>query len=201
MTSPTWARTLARQHLERQLPRRWAHTQGVAAAATGLSGILGADAGLIEAAAWLHDIGYSPALAVTRFHPLDGARFLRDAHQADDLLCRLVAHHSGALGEAAERGLAGELAGEFAFPPGDLYDALSYSDFTTSPDGDRITVDERIAEIIARYGPGHLITRIITRAAPDMRAMASRVTARLDAGPALIIPVLISSDGPLVRAA
>ena len=42
------------------MPRRWAHTRGVAARARTLVPILGDAADLIEAAAWLHDIGYSP---------------------------------------------------------------------------------------------------------------------------------------------
>jgi len=37
---------------------------------------------------------------------LDGARYLRDVQHADALLCRLVAHHSCAIIEAGERGLA-----------------------------------------------------------------------------------------------
>ena len=75
--------------------------------------VLGKDADLVEAAAWLHDIGYSPDLVGTGFHPLDGARYLRDAWRASPLLCRLVANHTGALIEAEERGLAEELAAEF----------------------------------------------------------------------------------------
>jgi hypothetical protein len=54
------------------------------------------------AAAWLHDIGYAPALAKTGFHPLDGARHL-EALGVDRRLCCLVAHHSGATFEAEER--------------------------------------------------------------------------------------------------
>jgi HD superfamily phosphodiesterase len=60
----------------------------------------------LEGAAWLHDIGYAPGLAVTGLHALDGARYLRDAQHADAMLCRLVAHHSWAIIEARERGLA-----------------------------------------------------------------------------------------------
>ena len=52
---------LARALLQEPVPRRWAHVQGVAARARGLAPVLGADADLIEAAAWLHDIGYAPA--------------------------------------------------------------------------------------------------------------------------------------------
>jgi HD domain len=54
--------------LQEPLPRRWAHVQGVADRARGLAPVLGADAELIEAAAWLHDIGYAPGLATTGLH-------------------------------------------------------------------------------------------------------------------------------------
>ena len=72
------------------------------------------DAELLEAAAWLHDIGYLPDLARTGLHGLDGARYLRDVQHADPMLCRLVAHHSCAVIEAEERGLADLLRREFA---------------------------------------------------------------------------------------
>src|ERR671915_2005335 len=110
-----WASEIARELLEQPLPRRWAHTQGVARKARTLAPILGDDVALLEAAAWLHDIGYSPQIAVTGFHPLDGARYLRDVTCADDVVCRLVAGHSCAVIEAEQRGLAEELSREF--PP------------------------------------------------------------------------------------
>ena len=109
----TWEQQLAREFLREPLPRRSAHVQGVAARARSLAPVLGANADLLEAAAWLHDIGYTPGLAMTGFHPLDGARYLRDAQHADALLCRLVAHHSCAVIEAGERGLAEVLGREF----------------------------------------------------------------------------------------
>jgi putative nucleotidyltransferase with HDIG domain len=112
-TLAPWAEQLARALLHEPLPRRWAHSQGVAARACGLESVLGADADLIEAAAWLHDIGYAPSLTLTGLHQLDGARYLRDAQHADALLGRLVAHHSCAIIEAGERGLADILSSEF----------------------------------------------------------------------------------------
>ncbi len=60
MSQSGWAAQVARELLEDQLPVRWAHTQRVAAQARSLSPILGSDADLLEAAGWLHDIGYSP---------------------------------------------------------------------------------------------------------------------------------------------
>ncbi len=176
-----WAEVTARRLLSRPLPGRWAHTQGVAAAARNLAGILGEQAALIEAAAWLHDIGYSPALDQSGFHPVDGARYLRDTAHADDLICPLVAHHSFALNEAVRRGLGDDLASEFPAPPGELADAITYCDMTTGPDGLRLTVDQRLDEIRDRYGPGHLVTESITASAPQITAAVARVAGLLSA--------------------
>ena len=174
-----WAEATARMILEAPLPRRWAHTQGVAAQARSLGPILGSDAGLLTAAALLHDIGYAPGLTNTGFHPLDGARYLRDTEYGSDMLCRLVAHHSGALIEAAERGMARELSAEFRPPRRDLADALVYCDMTTGPDGRHMPVEQRLAEIRARYGPGDLVSRAIARSAPDLTSAVMRVSCRL----------------------
>jgi hypothetical protein len=64
--------------------------------------------------------------------------------------------------------------GEFDDEYGALRDALWYCDITTSPDGERVAATERIAEIKQRYGPGHLVTRFITLAAPDLLAAVDR---------------------------
>jgi len=165
-TLAPWAQDLARTLLAGSLPRRWSHVQGVAAQARSLAPSLSADADLLEAAAWLHDIGYLPELAGTGLHSLDGARYLRDVHHAGPLLCRLVAHHSCAVIEAEERGLADVLTREFTPPPRPLADALTFCDMTTSPDGDQVQVTRRLAEIHHRYGPGHLVSRFISRATP-----------------------------------
>ncbi|GLZ07967.1 metal-dependent phosphohydrolase, HD subdomain protein [Actinomadura sp. NBRC 104412] len=163
-----WACEIARDLLEGPLPRRWAHTQGVAGKARDLAPLLGDQAGLLEAAAWLHDIGYSPDVAVIGFHPLDGARYLRDVAGANEMLCRLVAGHSCAIIEARERGLAEVLSSEF--PPADarLSRALTYCDMTTTPDGKPVAISERLAEIRARYGPVHVVTRFTRLAEPHL---------------------------------
>ena len=54
-------------------------------------------------------------------HALDGARYLRDAQDADAMLCRLVAHHSCAIIEAGERGLTDVLTHEFGPAPDVLH--------------------------------------------------------------------------------
>jgi hypothetical protein len=177
-TLAAWAEHLARALLQEPLPRRWAHVQGVAARARSLAPVLGADADLLEAAAWLHDIGYTPGLAVTGLHALDGARYLRDAQHADAMLCRLVAYHSCAIIEAEGRGLADILSLEFEPAPDVLSRVLTYCDMTTSPDGELVSVERRLAEIHRRYGPGHLVSRSIERATPMILLAVEQVHRR-----------------------
>jgi predicted hydrolase (HD superfamily) len=164
-----WARDLARTLLEEPLPRRWAHTQGVAARAESFAPVVGFDTKTLAAAAWLHDIGYSPAILTTGFHPLDGARYLRDTKHAPARLCRLVAHHSCARVEAEERGLSDLLLGEFPADDDPLTTALIYCDMTTSPDGKLVTYDERLTEILNRYGEDDIVSRSMKRASPAIR--------------------------------
>src|SRR5690242_19744204 len=100
-----WAEKLAEQLLAEALPDRWAHSRGVGLKARSIRDIAGEHADILEAAGFLHDIGYAPSVRDTGFHPLDGARYLRDRTKAPNLLCLLVANHTGGLIEAEERQL------------------------------------------------------------------------------------------------
>ncbi|WP_329177616.1 HD domain-containing protein [Streptomyces sp. NBC_01477] len=175
-----WASQLARDELAGPLPRRWAHSQGVATRAVSLAPVAGEASGLLRTAAVLHDIGYAPRLAATGFHPLDGARFLRDVHGSDERLVRLVANHSLALLEAEERGLRETLEAEFPLLEDRLLvDALVYCDMTTTPDGEPTTARKRVAEIVSRYGADSIVGRFIRRAAPEIFAAVERVRAAM----------------------
>ncbi|MPZ83431.1 MAG: HD domain-containing protein [Actinophytocola sp.] len=162
------------------LPRRWVHVQGVAGRTQQVATLFAsADRELLEAAALLHDVGYSPGIAHTRFHPLDGARHLRELG-ADARLCALVAHHSCAYRESELRGLSAELA-EWVDEETPLRDALWWADMTTSPDGLPVAFDERIKEIQERYGPQDVVTFFIRQAEPELRGAVERTAARLRA--------------------
>lgn len=157
--------------------------QAVARRAGELGSAVGAPArDLLVSAAWLHDIGYSPKIGHTRFHPLDGARYLRDEGWPE-IIVNLVAHHSGARFEAKQRGLADELA-EFPFPDGPLLDALALADLTTGPEGEPLTYDERIAEILRRYPEDDPVHRAWLDAEPVLRESVQRAEARLAGGSA-----------------
>jgi hypothetical protein len=94
------------------------------------------------------------------------------------MLCRLVAHHSCAIIEAEERGLANVLSLEFEPAPHFLSSVLTCCDMTSSPDGELIPVDRRLAEIHERYGPGHLVSRSIQRATPMILCAVEQVYQR-----------------------
>ena len=156
------------------LGRRWTHVQAVAARAGQLASALfssSEDAELFVAAAYLHDIGYAPELAVTGFHPLDGARFVRDAGWPE--AAAVVAQHTGARNEALLRGV--DLMDEFPFENTLLYRALSYCDLTTGPDGRRTNVEDRVAEICQRYGDAHVVSQAILRGVPEFKALESEI--------------------------
>jgi hypothetical protein len=174
------AAVLAETWLAGALPRRWRHVQSVARRAAWAAGRLSLPGELV-AAAWLHDIGYAPGLAVTGFHPLDGARFLRRAGAGGQVVS-LVAYHSCAQIEAGIRGLADVLAAEFAPADPVLADVLLWCDMTTGPDGDHVRPADRLAEIRERYGPGHEVTLFADLAAAEIFAAAGRVEMMLSAG-------------------
>ncbi len=173
------AEQIARRHLQVALPRRWLHVDAVARKAARLASVLfeGADADVLKAAAWLHDLGYAPDIRDTGFHPLDGAVWLREAG-FENRVAALVAYHTCADIEAEERGFAERLK---AFPRETslVADALLYADMTSGPDGQDFAVGARLDEIVSRYGEGHGVARFVQRARPVILEAAERVEIRL----------------------
>ena len=106
------------------------------------------------------------------------ARYLRDARHADALLCGCVAHHSRAVVEAGERGLADVLSYEFEPAQYALSSVLTCCDMTTSLDGQPVPAERRLAEIQDRYGPRHLVSRSIQRATPMILRAVEQVHQR-----------------------
>jgi hypothetical protein len=173
------ARDVARRLLAESIPRRWSHSQGVGRKAEAVAHLVGDEAPMVVSAAWVHDIGYAPDLVVTGMHQLDGARYLRDVVGADQLVCRLVAHHSCALIEARNRGLSDQLESEFPQVKGIASDALTYADMTTTPVGEPTQVEQRLAEILSRYGDGDVVAESIREASPLIIESVRTITVAL----------------------
>ncbi|GHO69132.1 metal-dependent phosphohydrolase, HD subdomain protein [Ktedonobacter sp. SOSP1-52] len=149
------------------LGNRWLHVQSVVKQAHRVSQVFDENEGTyLIAVAYLHDIGYAPELKRTGFHPIDGANYLRS--QGYERLASLVAHHSEAQCEAQLRGLESELA-QFPREHSPLAKALNYCDMTTGPQGQRVSFEERIADILSRYGETDIVAQAIHRATPQLR--------------------------------
>ena len=154
----SWARATAETYL-RPLGRRWAHVSAVGQLAERIAPAFGEDAPTLVAAAYLHDVGYADALAITGFHPLDGGRYVHA--QGLERIAGLVAHHSGARIEAELRGIEG-YCDEFPFADGPLDHALTFCDLTTGPDGSSVSLAWRVREITARYGSDSVTAQAVT---------------------------------------
>jgi hypothetical protein len=81
------------------------------------------------------------------------------------------------------RGLSDELA---AFPNerSDVTAALIYCDLTTGPTGLPMSLNERLAEVVGRYGPESLVARALRQARSELAEAVTRVErllAQLDA--------------------
>jgi hypothetical protein len=165
--------------LLRDLPSRLAHSLRAGQQAQRVRVSVGeADRDLLVSAALLHDIGYSPSLFRTGFHPVDGADYLL-LSGAPERLAALVAHHSESRFLAAAGGHRAELS-RFRREEGAVMDALAFADMTAGPDGQPMTVPERLADIAARHAdenPDRLTAR--QARVPYLVAAAERVRVRM----------------------
>lgn len=169
----TWAWRTAERLLAKDLPRRWAHSRGVAQCAARIAGAFpAADRELLVASAWLHDIGYAPTLHDTGMHQIDGARFLA-RRGAPWRVCALVAHHAGAQAVADLTDL-GEQLSVFADEETPIRDALWYADMTTSPDGTEVTFTDRMAELRHRRTADDPVIRALSVNGSERAAAVER---------------------------
>jgi hypothetical protein len=172
------AADLAR-YILREDSERLEHSSGVAEQAKLLTvAVQDDEAPLLVAAAWLHDIGYAPGLKQTGFHPLDGAQHLR-ATGWPELVCGLVAHHSGSRFVAQARGLDNALA-DFDYREDPLSDALTTADQTIGPYGQPMTVSERIDDMLSRHGEHSPNAQAHPRRGPYLFQAAHRTASRLE---------------------
>ena len=172
-----WAEEQAASLLS-PLGDRWLHTKGVVERARQVGRAFNEEErSLLIAAAYLHDVGYAPALSKTSFHPLDGANYL--LHQGQTHLASLVAYHSEAEYEARLRGLSTDLS-KFPHEQSTLTDALTYCDMVTGPTGLRVSFEERLTEIFQRYEVTHFVNRAIHEAIPSLTQAVTRTQNMLD---------------------
>lgn len=174
------ARALMRSHL-RDLPRRRAHSEGVARA---MSNLYASAHPTVRdeavAAGLVHDIGYSTVR--TGLHSLDGATALEGTSL--QFLAPLVAWHSTAAQESAARGIPIDIP----IPEDErMRAALWVADFSTSPTGRPIAPVDRIVDIRERYAPDSPVITALDAGIADFIA-ALRLWGRHGQADALGVP-------------
>ncbi len=90
----------------------------------------------------------------------------------------LVVHHFGAWFVADVCGLSDELR-RYRFQEDGVSDALAYAGQSIGPDGSRVPLPQRIAEVLDRHGPDSPNARTRGRREPHLCAAAARVEQRL----------------------
>lgn len=136
----------------------------------------------------MHDVGYAAGLIDTGLHHLDGALWVR-AHGGNEL-ASLVAHHTSADDEATLRGLDTELAG-FPMVRDIVHAALTYCDVISGPSGERMSLDQRIAEVADRYGEDDVVVRGLRLAKPRLAVQVAQIER--------LLAQSMTGSGPLVR--
>lgn len=174
-----WAERTATELLS-PLKARWRHTLRVVERARLFRDVLDREElDVLLAASYLHDVGYAPELAESGFHPLDGARFVREA--GHERRAGLVAHHSASDAEAEERGFADELV-EFPAEDSLIGPALTYCDLTTGPNGEEVGVLARLVELGDRLGEDDPTVRAVGRDGTRLAAVVDEMESLLAIG-------------------
>jgi len=171
-----WAEDQAASLLS-PLGERWLHTKSVVERARQVGRAFNEkDRALLIAAAYMHDVGYAPALSKTGFHPLDGANYL--LQQGQTRLASLVAHHSEAQYEAELRGLSNDLS-KFPREQSTLTNALTYCDMTTGTTGLQVSFEARLADIFQRFDKTHIVNQAIHEAKPRLAEAIKKTEEKL----------------------
>ena len=125
------------------------------------------------------DVGRALDPDNTEPHGFVGARFL-DALGLDDV-APLVAHHSGARVEAAQRAMTDR--DRWITDEPDLLAVLTFLDRTTSVTGQRVSLIQRRDDIGARYGTGSPQIQRFDATLPDVRRAQKLLDTRGTTGP------------------
>lgn len=137
-------------------------------------GLKGADLDFADCAALLHDIGYWKPIAITGFHPIDGARFLEQ--QGEHNLASLIVGHSCSVEE-------GELLGftEIKFSSDIIAKLITYWDVQVKQGGEVVSYKERFTDIISRYGADSIVGKANIKAKPRIEKIIKEIDEMLKA--------------------
>lgn len=138
-----------------ELSDRLVHSYGVAESLADMSGeVFGPTGMTVRQRKWywclgaLHDIGY--AYPITGFHSIDGAQFVARSPELASFAPHIFWHSTA---EWEYRTAGAQIVTNVPKPSAFDHALLWVADFTTGPQGQAMTIDERIADIADRHSP------------------------------------------------
>lgn len=93
-----------------------------------------------------------------------------------------MAHHSNARCEARLRGFR-DYESEFGWGDSLLDHALTFCDMSTSPHGTPVRIEERVEEIVERYGANHPTAQAVAAGLPEFLVWRAQVAPLLHGQP------------------
>jgi putative nucleotidyltransferase with HDIG domain len=136
--------------LESNLTDRYKHTIAVSLVMKDKASELGLDPHIAQCIGLLHDIGYTNRIKTTGFHALDGYNHLLTI---DKTTAERIALHTSTPEEAELRNIPIPKIKQ------DIYAILlSYADARVMGNGKIVSFEERLEDIINRYGENHIVS-------------------------------------------
>jgi hypothetical protein len=133
-------------------------------------------------ACYLHDIGYSPKLNHYDFHPLDGAIFAKEKGFSKPVVAAVL-FHSCAYETVLETRLdllpIYEENMDLDEKDRTFIDLVTYCDLHTSPTGRFITLEERVQDVVERYGENHPVGQMMLANKKSYEQTIERVKKKL----------------------
>jgi putative nucleotidyltransferase with HDIG domain len=134
---------------------------------------------LLIQAAYLHDVGYSKQLNQYNFHPLDGAVFAQQAGFPKPVIAAVL-FHSEAIETVREN--RNDLLPIYSLNQKLLdeqdrlfIDLVTYCDVQTSPKGEKVSLDERVQDVVERYGENHPVSQMMIFCKPKYKETIERI--------------------------
>ncbi|SHE60245.1 metal dependent phosphohydrolase [Seinonella peptonophila] len=112
--------------------------------------------------AYLHDIGYSESLKITSFHPTDGAIFAQKQAFAKPIIAGVLFHTEAQRTWKLSPDIVNLYKQNHSYldPIDHLYiELITYCDLHRSANGEHVTLEQRITDIVSRYGSQHQISQ------------------------------------------
>jgi hypothetical protein len=130
-------------------------------------------------ACYLHDIGYSPKLNQYHYHPLDGAVFAAKQGYPKCIIASILFHSCAYEGVCYSRDDLRQLYEDHFVLLDDLdhmfIDLVSYCDLHTSSNGEHTQLDQRVKDVVDRYGNTHEVSKIMLANVPSFQNIIDRV--------------------------